>query len=161
MANLLKEFMEKFGAALNLNEDLIKEKGGKIFLLNNNLKDTVDEVGLEYLYAGIYLGSIKQNRFTPSFPLLFMLADKAEKKIYLTDKAAWLFICGRDIFAEGILRIEGSIKRGDLVLLFNRHGECLGYGVARQDPKMAKTGVVIENIMDLGDFLRREAGKPL
>lgn len=159
MANLLKEFMEKFSTVLNLNEALIEEKGGKIFLLNNNLKSTIDKVGFKYLHAGVCLGAIKQNRFIPSFPLLFMLADKAEKKIYLKDKAAWLFICGRDIFAEGILRIEGSIKEGDLVLIFNKHGECLGYGLARQDPKGAKTGVVIENVMDLGDFLRRESGK--
>lgn len=157
MANLLKEFMEKIGAALNFNEALIEEKGGKIFLLNNNLKSIVDKVGFEYLHAGICLGAIKHNRFTPSFPLLFMLADKAEKKIYLTDKAAWLFICGRDIFVEGILRSEGSINEGDLVLLLNKYGECLGYGVVRQDPKKAKTGVVIENAMDIGDFLRRES----
>ncbi|MBS7660129.1 MAG: RsmF rRNA methyltransferase first C-terminal domain-containing protein [Candidatus Bathyarchaeia archaeon] len=156
MANPLKEFMEKLNAAINFDEALIEEKGGKIFLLNNYLRSTIDKVGLEYLHAGIYLGSIKQNRFIPSFPLLFMLADKVRKKIYLTDKAAWLFICGRDIFAEGILHIEGSINKGDLVMLFNKHGECLGYGMVKQDPKRARIGVVIKNIMDIGDFLRRE-----
>lgn len=72
----------------------------------------------------------------------------------LHEKAAWLFICGRDVFKEGIQGILESaqgLKDGDLVLLQNSFGECLGLGSFQTGKKVA-----VSRILDRGDFLRRE-----
>ncbi|MBC7130630.1 hypothetical protein H5T51_05365, partial [Candidatus Bathyarchaeota archaeon] len=55
-----------------------------------------------------------------------------------------------------ILHVEGPVEKGDFVLLFNKHGECLGYGLVKQNPHKARKGLVIKNLLDIGDFLRRE-----
>ena len=60
----------------------------------------------DFYYAGLYLGKVgKKGGFFPSFNLLNMLVDAVANKIVVDQKAAWLFICGRDIFRLG--RSEG------------------------------------------------------
>ncbi|MBC7130757.1 hypothetical protein H5T51_06020, partial [Candidatus Bathyarchaeota archaeon] len=112
MNKIISAFTGKLGAKIVLEDTLILKEKGKLFLLNMELKKLIQEIGIKPIYAGVYLGSQKQKRFVPSFPLLFMIADKAEKKVFLNDKAAWLFVCGRDIFSEGILHVEGPVEKG-------------------------------------------------
>jgi len=152
----LKLFLEKFGVQIDLNESLIDWMGEKFFLLNDTLKDLAVRIPRKYYYAGVLLGELKNDFFLPSFPLISMIAEKVENKIFVNDKTAWLFICGRDIFKEGITRVEGSTRKGDYTLILNKYGECLGFGVIKQNPQEAEKGVVVKNILDLGDFLRRE-----
>jgi ribosome biogenesis protein Nip4 len=152
----LKLFLKRFVVQINLNEALIDGAGEKFFLLNDTLKDLTVRIPKKYYYAGVLLGELRNSVFLPSFPLISMIAEKAENKIFVNDKTAWLFICGRDIFKEGITHIEGSTKKGDYTLILNKHGECLGFGVIKQNPQETEKGVVVQNILDLGDFLRRE-----
>lgn len=152
----LKFFLKMFGVQINLNEALIDGVGEKFFLLNDTLKDISVKIRKKYYYAGVLLGELRNNVFLPSFPLISMIAEKVENKIFVNDKTAWLFICGRDIFKEGITRVEGSTKKDDYTLILNKHSECLGFGVIKQNPQEAEKGVVVKNILDLGDFLRRE-----
>jgi ribosome biogenesis protein Nip4 len=77
------------------------------------------------------------------------------------DKAAWLFICGRDIFKEGVMQVEGSREKGSYILILNKHGECLGFGKIRRNLDKVKSGVAVENVLDIGDFLRREKSQRL
>jgi ribosome biogenesis protein Nip4 len=155
----IKRFIKSFDAEISLKKALIERKGGKFFLINQNLKSLIEKSSGEYYYAGVFLGELKNKRFIPSLPLVFMIAEKARNKIFVNDKAAWLFICGRDIFKEGIVHAEGSIKRGNRTLIFNMHGECLGFGRIRQNLDEVKKGVAVENILDIGDFLRRERSR--
>lgn len=77
------------------------------------------------------------------------------------EKTAWLFICGRDIFKRGITNISGSKRKGDYTLILNQHEECLGFGKILHnigDDRNSK--VVVKNISDIGDFLRREKHFP-
>lgn len=157
MTETIKGFAKRFDAEITLKESLIGQIGEKFFLMNQNLKHLTNKIGETYYYAGVFLGKLKNGDFIPSFPLLSMIADKARNKIFVNDKAAWLFICGRDIFIEGITRVQGSLKKGDYSLVLNRRGECLGYGLIMQNPQIAKKGVVVKNILDLGNFLRRES----
>lgn len=90
-----------------------------------------------------------------------MIAKKAENRIVVDDKAAWLFICGRDIFKQGILQVEDSREKGSYTLIMNRHGECLGFGRIRRNLDKVKSGVAVENVLDIGDFLRREKSQRL
>jgi ribosome biogenesis protein Nip4 len=59
-------------------------------------------------------------------------------------EAAWLFVCGRDAFSKNII---GSCPTG-MTVVKNEAGEALGIGEMK--------GKTLNNIMDVGSFLRRE-----
>ncbi|MCS7096766.1 MAG: hypothetical protein N3F10_06990 [Candidatus Bathyarchaeota archaeon] len=155
MNGILKRFLGQFGAEAFLPKEMIIERNGEFFLLSPDLKE-ISEKNAWWCHAGTYLGKIRDKRFSPSFPLLFMIVEKAKNRVVVDDKSAWLFICGRDIFRQGIIQAAGSIMRGSYTLVLNRHGECLGFGRIVKNLDEASEGVVIKNMFDLGDFLRRE-----
>ena len=150
----LEIFVSRFGNEIAFNNELIVEKNQRYYLFNSRLKK---DVQYDFYYAGLYLGKIAKNGgFFPSFNLLNMLVDVVANKIIVDQKAAWLFICGRDIFCKGIVKAMGSKRKGDITLVMNEFGECLGFGqildLSRSEGKIA-----VENVLDVGDFLRREA----
>jgi ribosome biogenesis protein Nip4 len=148
-------FAFQLGAKIALNANFAVEKAGRYFILNDALKKVVAK---DFYYAGTYLGKVKNGKFFPSFNLLAMLARGEANKIVVEKKAAWLFICGRDVFGRGILGVRGSRKKGSHTLVLNESGECLGFGkiIGRLDEAAKKNEVVVRNISDIGDFLRRE-----
>jgi len=153
----LMDFARKVGADFALNTDFIVEKVGRYFLLNKSLKGRIER---NFYYAGTYLGKVKNGKFFPSFNLLAMLAKGKANKIVVDRKAAWLFICGRDVFRRGMLTIYGSRRKGDYALVLNEFGECLGFGsilCSLDDAAKDKAVVAVKNVSDIGDFLRREA----
>lgn len=149
------DFTAQFKATINLNEKLVVKRKKRYFLLNENLKSQLHE---DYYYIGIYLGKTKEGRFFPSFNLLAMMARGRARKIVVDRKTEWLFICGRDIFKRGILRTTDSMRKGDYTLVVNQHGECLGFGrlLCNVDEEVDRQKVIVRNISDVGDFLRRE-----
>jgi len=149
------DFTAQFKATINLNEKLVVKRKKRYFLLNENLKSHLHE---DYYYIGIYLGKTKEGRFFPSFNLLTMMARGRARKIVVDRKTEWLFICGRDIFKRGILRTTDSMRKGDYTLVVNQHGECLGFGrlLCNVDEEVDRQKVIVRNISDVGDFLRRE-----
>jgi ribosome biogenesis protein Nip4 len=151
----ITDFINQFGTSLELDENSITEKQGRFYLLSKALKDTVTK---DFFYAGIYLGKSKQGVFFPSFNLLAMIAERKEaNKVTVGEKSEWLFIVGRDLFKRGILKATGSKKRAAYTLVVNEHGECLGFGrILRDLDENGKKQVVVRNISDIGDFLRRE-----
>ncbi|PMB75003.1 MAG: hypothetical protein C0193_02580 [Candidatus Bathyarchaeota archaeon] len=150
---VLKEFVSRFGARINVNENLVVKKENRYFLLNEGLKKLV---GKDFFYAGIYLGKVRNGKFFPSFNLLSMIAEKKANKIFVDKRSEWLFICGRDIFKRGITNVVGSKRKGDYALVLNQYGECLGFGRIIGNLDEIVEGVAVKNISDLGDFLRRE-----
>lgn len=152
----LKGFTKKLGAGFFFNADSIVEKAGRYFLLNNRLQRLLRK---DYYYAGTYIGKGKNRIFFPSFNLLAMLAKGRANKIVVDRKAAWLFICGRDVFRKSIVTIQGTRRKGDYALVMNEFDECLGFGklLCSLNAEVANDKVVIKNISDLGDFLRRES----
>ncbi len=155
MAKLIEDFARLFGAKLSLERGLVVKRKDKFFLLGSGLKKLAEKHG-DWLFAGIYLGKIENGKFFPSFPLLSMIADQAQNKVIVDDKAAWLFVCGRDLFKEGVLEAYGSRSKGAYTLIFNRYGECLGFGRMEKGLDEARSGTVIKNVFDIGDSLRRE-----
>jgi len=151
---VLEDFASKFGGKIVLNSEFILEKGGRYYLLNPTLRKVTHA---DFYYAGLYLGKVKKGIFFPSFNYLKMLCNVATNKVVLDGKAAWLFICGRDAFLNGILKMQGSRKRGDFTMVVNEFGECLGFGKVVDNFDMPRKEVVIENVLDVGDFLRRES----
>ena len=146
-------FASKFGGKIAFNSEFILEKAQRYYLLNPRLRKLV---GNDFFHAGLYLGKVKNGVFFPSFNLLNMLVDVAANKMVVDGKAAWLFICGRDLFQKGIVRVQGSQRRGDFTLVLNEFGECLGFGRLVAALDRADGDVAVKNILDVGDFLRRE-----
>jgi len=139
-----------------LDESLIVDRQGRFFLLNQKLKKIISE---DFFYAGLYLGKMKEDVFFPSFNLLTMIAGSREaNKIVVDEKTEWLFIVGRDVFKRGILKASGSRNKGAYTLIMNKHSECLGFGRILRDLDDCKdeNKVVVRNVSDIGDFLRRE-----
>jgi ribosome biogenesis protein Nip4 len=154
----LNDFVAQFNASIPLDESRIVRSRNRYYLLSKKLKQQVPK---GFFYIGAYLGAIKGASFFPSFLLLAMIAQRKANKLVIDKKTAWLFICGRDIFQQGILK-ENNLKKGDYTLIMNEHNECLGFGKIMHNlrgvPDAKK--VAVKNILDLGDFLRREKRQP-
>jgi ribosome biogenesis protein Nip4 len=151
----IKDFVGQFRASIALDESLIINKKSRYYLLNEKLKKHIQQ---EFFYAGTYLGKLKGSIFFPSFLLLTMMAECKANKIVVDKKTAWLFICGRDIFKQGILKTNGTKRKGEYTLILNENNECLGFGKISRNIHEEKTAnkVIVKNILDIGDFLRRE-----
>lgn len=149
------KFALQVGARLVLNADFVVNRAGRYFLLSEALLEVAGE---NFYYAGTYLGKVKNGKFFPSFNLLVMLAKGDANKVIIDRQAAWLFICGRDIFRRSILAVYGSRKKGTHTLVMNEFGECLGFGKIQSplDTPARDDEVAVKNILDVGDFLRRE-----
>ena len=104
----ITNFAAQFGVQIALNLDLMVEKNGRFYLVNPVLQPLVRQ---DFFYAGVYLGKAKEGKFFPSFNLLGMLAKNGANRIILDRKAAWLFICGRDILGKSIVRVWGPGKK--------------------------------------------------
>jgi ribosome biogenesis protein Nip4 len=149
----IEVFASRFGNEIAFIKELIVEKNQRYYLFNPRLKK---DVQWDFYYAGLYLGKIGKNGgFFPSFNLLNMLIDAVANKIVIDQKAAWLFVCGRDIFLKGIVKAMGSKRKGDVTLVLNEFGECLGFGRIN-NLRDSEEKVAVYNVLDVGDFLRRE-----
>lgn len=141
----LNEFLAEFGVAPLEN---VHKIGRGYFLILPEQEEFIAKEGV--FGAGIFLG-YKKKRFEPSPALLELIASKTEKhKARVDEKAEWLFLCGRDLFAKGILQ-KGEPTKNGLYLIENDRGENLGYGKASK-----KKNIAITNILDRGFYLRRE-----
>lgn len=151
---MISDFVSKFNTTVNLTEDPIVKKGNRYFLLNDELRRLMKK---DFFYAGLYLGKAENESFFPSFNLLAIIARADSNKMAVDSKTEWLFICGRDIFKRGIISISKSRKKGDYTLVLNKRGECLGFGkILHGIDQGERDTVIVKNIADIGDFLRRE-----
>src|SRR5271157_3120368 len=112
-------FASRLGAKIIFNTEFIVEKSQRFYLLSPRLK----KLQSNFYYAGLYLGKVKNGVFFPSFNLLNMLLDVSANKVVVDSKAAWLFICGRDIFRSGVVKVMGSKRKGDYTLVLNEFNE--------------------------------------
>jgi ribosome biogenesis protein Nip4 len=151
----IRDFMKQFRVSIALDESLLVKKKNRYYLLSERVKKQIQQ---NFFYAGVYLGKLKGNVFFPSFILLTIMAEGKGNKIVVDKKTAWLFFCGRDIFKQGIINLKGTKRKGDYSLVLNEHDECLGFGkITRNVRKETEANeVVVKNILDIGDFLRRE-----
>ena len=152
--NPIKDIASQFNTNLKLDQNLIVKKENRYFLINSKLEKLISK---DFFYAGTYLGKTKDGKFFPSFILLAIIAEKENaNKIIVNEKTEWLFICGKDVFKQGIISVTGSKRKGDNTLILNQHEECLGFGKILHNLDEEREGVAVRNISDVGDFLRRE-----
>lgn len=121
------------------------KKGKNYFLQNDDLNDFVD---LRFSCYSLPLGE-DGKFFKPSLFLLELLSKESSNKIFLNDTAEWLFLCGRDAFLSNISK---NNSKGNVFLVQNSRDENLGLGTKTKH----KGKVIIKNIVDRGNFLRRE-----
>jgi len=152
---IISTFAAQLGAQVVLNPDLVLERNGRFYLVNDALMPFVKA---DFFYVGLFLGKVKEGKFFPSFTLLSMLAKQGANLVVLDRKAAWLYICGRDLLASSIMRVQGSGKKNTNTLVMNEFGECLGFGriVSNLRSRAPPDGLAVRNVSDIGDFLRRE-----
>ncbi len=144
----MKDFIAQFTKQMLFDEKHVRRIGNDFFLVRPELAQTVQKIRLPPLSTGLYLGRMQEHVVKPSLDLLQSLAKTDAKKVWVNDKGAWMFVCRRPVIVESITKNEA--KENDLVLVLNKHNECLGYG--------RFTGKEIKNYFDIGDFLRRERG---
>ena len=145
---MINEFIQQFTEKKIEN---ITKINNRHYLAEEELLSLKDKIRLNPESIGLFLGEETRNGFRPSLALLEELAKISDRKVFLNKKAELLFICGRDIFGKSTMQTH--LKKG-LVLVQNERDENLGYG------RFADQGKLIKNIMDKGDYLRREMRKP-
>ncbi len=148
----INDFVRRFDASIDFDERSIIMKKDRYFLV----KPCMKELTQDFYCAGMYLGKIKKGVFFPSFPLLTMISKKKSNKVVVNRRTEWLFVCGRDVFGKGIVKVTGSRDKGALTLILNENNECLGFGKIVRCIDEEITGVAVRSIADIGDFLRRE-----
>ena len=141
--NDINDFTKKFTKERISN---VVKVNRNFFQVNEELMNFKSKIRQEPFALGTYLGSGKP--FHPSVALLDWLDKRTENYVIIDKKAAWLFLCGRDVFADSV--IKQNINDGKLVLVKNENEEVLGLG------EMTGRKVSIKNLLDKGDFLRRE-----
>jgi ribosome biogenesis protein Nip4 len=154
---ILYDFVAQFNAKLQLDEIQIVKNRNRFYLLPKHLKQHAPK---GFFYAGTYLGAVKGRSFFPSFLLLQMIAQQKANKLIVDKKTSWLFICGRDIFKKGIIK-DSNLKKDDYTLILNDRNECLGFGkmLINLRAEIDLNKIAVKNILDIGDFLRREKKK--
>jgi ribosome biogenesis protein Nip4 len=149
----ISDFVKQFDTNIPFDKSCVVKNRNRYYLLPKKLKQQIPK---GFFYAGAYLGAVKGNSFFPSFLLLDMIGEYKANKLKVNKKTAWLFICGRDIFKQGIRNV-GNLKKGDYTLILNERDECLGFGKVMHNinEEMDKKDVTVKNVLDIGDFLRR------
>jgi ribosome biogenesis protein Nip4 len=151
---LLRRLLRELNSAYNPGESEVLRINDKYFTLDPALIDGL-KVREGLVYAGRYLGRDRR-LFEPSSLLLQMLASEPDtRKVHVGRAAAWLFVCGRDIFEENITSAEGDLAPGGHFLVIYS-GQCLGYG--RYETVWDR--IMLRNLFNIGDFLHREDSTP-
>jgi len=153
----LQDFVSQFTDKKLFDEKQLLQMGAEFFLVEPALAELNKKLQKQLAYIGTYLGRFGAQHFIPSIWLIEQLGKIAEKKVFVSEKGEWLFVCGRNLWGGNITKTEGELKKGDLAFVFNRHGECLGYGVVVAE-KLAKKAF-LDRVFDIGDLIRRERKK--
>jgi len=114
-----------------------------------NIKTGVDR---DVYAIGMFMGEEKMG-FSPSPALIDLISkfpDAQSKKVFVNKKAEWMFLCGRNVLSESIIKNSHNISEG-LVLVQNEYDENLGYGQFKKEDTL-----IIKHILDKGRYLRMD-----
>ncbi|KKS12716.1 MAG: hypothetical protein UU70_C0035G0011, partial [Candidatus Yanofskybacteria bacterium GW2011_GWA1_41_6] len=132
------------GRLVTVREKAIKESFLK--LNTEQFLEKIDAMKKEkanLAYAALYinLNRVKEPAMVPR------AAKVTLPRAVVTDKAAWLYICGRDILAQGITTCD-SVAIGAHLLIMDQHDHCIGYGtLTKMNDGRPHT---IKNVYDIG-----------
>ncbi|HYD02992.1 MAG TPA: hypothetical protein VEC16_01720 [Alphaproteobacteria bacterium] len=136
--------------------DNVHRIGRNFYLAEKNLMDMKQGVKRDIFSVGTYLGEEKMG-FSPSPALIDMISrmpDVSDRKVLINKKAEWLFLCGRNVLSDSIIKMPEN-SENPLVLVQNENDENLGYGMFKKEDTL-----IIKHILDKGKYLRMdEKGK--
>jgi ribosome biogenesis protein Nip4 len=154
---MITEFIARFTPESLIDEERVYQIGDEWFFVPAGLFAVGKNVPRKPVFAGTLLGKKKNNYLVPGVALLDLLAgSKNTKKVIVTDKAAWLFVCAKNLLHGSVVSSENAPQPNDWVLVMNNN-ECLGFGQL-MTPLSDEKGA-ITNVFDIGDFLRRERAR--
>ncbi len=153
---VLRSALKFFKSLDFLKEKKVVVKGKEVFVVSEELYELLKK-GID-CYPGIKIGEIGK-RFRLTLEGSFWLMKNEKKKVCVNEKGEMLFLYGRDVFAESLLKV-GEFEENEIVFVCNRYSDVLGIGRARFDSnrilEQTKGRVVVENLVDRGAYLRHE-----
>ncbi len=162
---VISSALRAFGSTdfLKDNEILIRDDASGVreaYALSKDLVKFLELFKLNYVHAGLKVGEVGSRRFRFSLEGSFYLVRRDRKKVFVNERGEMLFLYGRDIFAESVVKVTEDVRENDVVFVCNTKGDILGIGRARFDAgrmrEVAKDRVVVENLVDRGEYLRKE-----
>ena len=124
--------------------------GRNFYQAEQRLWDIKNGINRDIYSLGLFLGEEKMG-FSPSPALIELISkfpDAQSKKVFINKKSEWLFLCGRNVLSESILKNPSALSEG-LVLVQNEQDENLGYGLFKKEDTL-----IIKHILDKGRYLR-------
>ena len=145
--NRLQEFVAKFCSYEKISYP-VEKRGRRYYSVSPELLEVEKSIDKGSYSSGLFLGE-EGKFFTPSVVLLDWIAPHTTQKVWVDEKVGWLFVCGKDVFWDSVIR-----KKADdsIVLVMSEKDEVLGVGqITRKKGKK-----IVLNTFDRGSFLRRE-----
>lgn len=103
--------------------------------------------------AGLPLGHLDGDRLVLGLEGAYEVGRRGGSiPVKLKDKAAGLFLYGRDVLGQGLLKFDRRLRKGQVVPVGNARGEVLGVAQVLQSPP--GKGPVLRPVADLGWYLR-------
>ncbi len=162
---IIGKALAAYGSTIFLEDNvlLVREDTKDVYGLSKELECFLHNFpGLNLRCAGIKLGEVGK-RFRFSIEGTFFLAKKDRKRVYTSNKGEMLFLYGRDIFASAITKCTRDVEENDTVMVCNGRGDILGIGKSRFSwerighlKRTEPDRVVVENLVDRGEYLRGE-----
>ena len=153
--SMLWSFIKLFTTKKVFDEHVLLRNGSSWYVVNDAIRALIPRFSFRPVFSGLLLGREVSSGFIPSVHLLQCLVPVAESSVTVSDKGAWLFICGRDLWSESITSSKGFCSSKSRVLVLNNSGECIGLGEVTQ--KLSARGLVVRNLYDIGWFVRKRA----
>jgi len=151
---MMWDFIERFTNENLVDEESVFQLGEEWYSVPKSLFKLGKDLPRHPVFVGTFLGRKKNNYIVPGVALLDLLAaSKKTKKVFVADKAGWLFVCGKNVLHSSVQNVENAPQKGDWVLVMQSE-DCLGFGEVETELSDAKGA--IKNLFDIGDFLRRE-----
>ncbi len=151
--NGLWNFIKLFTQSKVLDEKSVLRNGSSWYLVTDSIRQLTTRFSFRPVFCGALLGRDVSSGFIPSVGLLQLLVPHASSTVTVSNKGAWLFICGRDLWSESLTANKGPCAAQSLVLVLNSFNECIGIGQVVQ--KLSARGLVVKNLFDIGWFVRK------
>ena len=150
---IVKEFVHKFTDEDVFGKKEIIQIRKKYFLAESELIELLNNIEYKPEHIGLFLGEDVKGRFKPSLGFIDLISQHSDLKVFVNDKSEWMFVVGKDLFSEGVTSKtrKSVLENRGLVLVQNKLDENLGYGKLQPNEN-----IIVKNILDRGDFLRRE-----
>lgn len=129
--------------------------GRRCFYDPHNLLQYARNNKMDPYSVGLFLGE-ERDVFQPTSALINLIAERSDKKVKVNDKAAWLYLCNRDVLMTSVLDPNEQEPNTNVIVMDTKE-QVIGAGliVTDFDSKM-KNKVFIKHRIDKGEYLRRE-----